>query len=372
MMDKLIAPTKEDLKAIARREYREKQEAERKKRIFDPRIRLIGIDKTALDQHVHEKQQKNILEQNLEKSYACELEYQNSILNRQLIELNDKRNRIQCEINEYQIRYQRKDQTRDFDLNDPQYKQKTPQFQGFDWLGEDLSYMQRKHMQQAQLRSCWKQQMFERNQIKADVAEAERTMEAIAIQHDGRLKEIDQTEALLRRQIQCNTSKFNLELSLKQKEKKMREQKENEEDNLAEIINNLTSDMLLERKDNGISSSLFGGNRKSACMYRGMTDDELKEIRQEQFRQIAMKKSLLAEAKETDIRHDETQKSLCNLFEIKQLELQRQRQQSISNQNATNTRLSQIQKQRNNYLNQNVYIFKPTDEYFQQFNTTTR
>lgn len=57
---------------------------------------------------------------------------------------------------------------------------------------------------------------------------------------------------------------------------KFTKRREEEEDNLAEIYNNLTSDMLTENKK--CAESNLGLNRIVAANYRGMTDEEIDRV----------------------------------------------------------------------------------------------
>lgn len=60
----------------------------------------------------------------------------------------------------------------------------------------------------------------------------------------------------------------------------MTKKRHEEEDNLAEVYNNLTSDMMTENKE--CANSNFGTNRKIVTNYRGMTDEEVEKILIEQ------------------------------------------------------------------------------------------
>lgn len=371
-MDRLIAPTKDDVRVSMKREYRMQQEHHRKQRIFDDRTRLIGIDRQALDDHVHEKQRQKQQEQLMAESYASELRQQNATLNERLKELAAERQRMQQELVDYRQQHQRKDQTRDYDLSDPRQLQRMSAFQGFDWLGEDECHQERRKQQKEQMRTWLQQQMQERQQLQQDRRDAERTMEAAMIRHDSRLQEIDRTERGLRRQMHCHTAGYNRELA---KERAMRAEqlrRQDEEDSLAEIVNHLSSDMLLEDKEAATASNLFGGKRICSYMYRGMTDAQSKAIRDEQRQQIEAKKAEAQLCRASDRHCDRIIESSCLELERKEREAQEKRRQANALQNQTNLQLSMEQKQKKQYLKNELYTFQPTDEYFEQFNKTTR
>lgn len=371
-MDFLNKLTKDDLKLLAKRELRQKQECQRKERIFNPRTRIIGIDKHALDEDVKAKKQREVDERNEELAYAKELQNQCDVINSQLKDLKIERTQLESEMNEFRLRFQQKNHTRDFDLNDPEYLKKTSPFDGLDWLGEDTMISHRKYLQKRQLKSWLLQQIDERNEIKANTSKADKETEQIMATHDQRLKEIDESENRLRHEIQRKTALFNMELARQKKFEAKQLKNQCENDNLAEIMNHLTSDMLLETKEIAMTSNLLGNNRICVDIYRGMTDEQLQSIRLEQKRQIEEKQQKLSKEKEINARYVESMRARCDILAHKDQEKQKQRQQMLCEQNIINAKLREEQKRRNQYLNTEVYAFTPSEEYFGQFNTTTR
>lgn len=370
-MDKLLAPTKDDLKSMVKREYRQRQEQARKERILNPRVRLIGVDKEALDEHVKEKQYQKLLEQKEELCFAAEQNRLFDEVDGQLKKIAEEKLREQCEMNEFRNRYQRKEETREFDLNDPHRLRKMPSSDGLNWLGFDAENVQRVKLQREQQKSWLQQQIDEKNELKKNFTEAEQAFESTALNQDILIKEKEFTESEQRRKIQLDTAKFNFKLMQMQKAKKMEDKRRERQDDLAEIMNNLSSDMLLESKED-VASSLFGENRFSTTTYRGMTEHQLNEIRNEQLRQIQEKKCQLEEMKKSDVVYNEAVKNQMNSLEMEEQRVQRKRQQSQADQNAVNALLFEDQKQRNQHLNSEVYKFTPTEEYFEQFNKSSR
>lgn len=371
-MDSLLAPTKDDLKSVLKREFRQRQEQARRPRIFNPRIRLIGVDKAALDQHVYEKEHQRLSKLKEELCYALEQDRQTEVLNDELNKLAEEKFQAQCELNEFRSNCQRKEQARDFDLNDPEYLRKMSPLDGVDWLGEDPDISHRLKLQREQQKSWLQQQIYEKNQMRRNMTEVQKAIEMDALCKDEELKQTDQMERRQRQRLQADTARYNLALAREQRVKRMQNKQQEEQDNLAEIMNNISSDMLTESKDASISSSLFGGSRINPTMYRGMTNEQIREIRLEQLRQIDEKLSKLAKMKESDEHYDQTMKTRTNLLEAEEQDVRRHKLQTLTEQRCTNARLLQEQKQRNHHLNEEVYKFKPTEEYFEQFNTTTR
>ena len=120
---------------------------------------------------------------------------------------------------------------------------------------------------------------------------------------DQRTLDLESFERNARKKIQEENARFNLKLvtngkilfniifankSLYQANdqecNKLRKKKQEEEDNLAEIYNNLTSDMLTENPD--CAQSAFGIGMKVPNLYRGMTSTELAAFRKAQADQV--------------------------------------------------------------------------------------
>lgn len=371
-MDKLLAPTKEDLKLMLKRDYRQRQELARRERIFNPRQRIIGIDKTALDQHVNLKQHERLMKQKEELWHSMEQERQTKEFDLKMNGLVEEKAMKEREMNEFRLKYQRKDQARDYDLIDPLHLQKMPPGNGLEWLGEDPSNLDRIKMQQEQQKSWLQQQMHEKYSMQQDKNKADRLNEMRTIFDDQQQQHNAELLRRKRQQYQMDTAKYNLALAQSQKAKMMEKKKCEEEDNMAEIMNNLASDMLSESKDTGVASSIFGGKRLIPTMYKGMTENEIKNIRQEQLRQIDENLTKLEQTKESNQMYYDCMKQRRELLEIEEQELQKHKEQTLTEQMMLNAQLLREQKERNQHLNKDVYKFKPTDEYFEQFNKTTR
>lgn len=370
-MDKLLAPTKDEMKSLLKYEYRQRQEQARKDRIFNPRIRLIGIDKNALDQHVQEKQQQQFEQAKQEHCFAMEQNRQMEMCNLQINEAAAERMRMQREIDEFRNQFQRKEQTREFDLNDPNYL-RYQSADSLDFLGRDPQCMHRIRLQREQQKSWLEQQIDEKIEIQIKMSEADQAIEIGALNQDAQLSKEEQLKRMQRKKQLFDTANFNLALAQAQKQKQLDEKRREYEDNLAEMMNHLSSDMLMENKEAGASSSLFGGKRINPTTYRGMTDDQLNEIRREQLQQIKQKKFQMALQKENEMLYAEVLTNNLNQLEAEDQDAQCKRTQMLTQQSSINGQLVNEQKQRNHHLNEDLYKFTPTQEFFDQFNTTTR
>lgn len=371
--------TKQDLKEAACIEFRRRNEEERKKRIFNPRTRMIGVDREAIDKQLLEKNQQRQHEAEIQQRYDNELQRQKDELNLQLNALARERFQLQCELNEFRARYQRREQTREFDLNDPHYLRNSLTARdsstgaplklsnSLTFMGEDEHCEERSRQQKQQQRAWLQQQIQERNRIKTEVEQASRALDAAIKAHDDRIRQIDDAEQQLRRQIKQNTVEFNVQMAREQQAKREQRKREDDEDDMAQIINMLTSDMLTENKALGKTSN-FGPGRKVISQYRGLTDEEMHQIRNEQKQQIVEKIERDNCAKQTEEQFDRMLALRVENTLREERELTRRRQEIADQINRENNQLTEQQR-----LMQNVcYSSDPNDEYFAQFNTTTR
>ncbi|CAG9130372.1 unnamed protein product [Plutella xylostella] len=115
------------------------------------------------------------------------------------------RRRIGLEIDEYRVRYQRPEDRREFDLNDPDaLKKQLPPRAGDDmpvglssaqkFEGEDLNYEERRKLMAAQRNSWLQQQMRERRAAEDERRKAEDAYMMAIKARDARAGELDRLE----------------------------------------------------------------------------------------------------------------------------------------------------------------------------------
>lgn len=370
--------TKSDLKELAKIERRRILEEERKRRIFNPRARLIGVDVHALNAQINEKQCEKNREKADEKRFDFELSRRDYELSEQLNRLSIERRRIECEINKFRTDCQRKEFSRDFDLSDPNsLKQSSPARVGDDdprlgissaqiFMGEDIQSDERRRQQQLQQKAWLLQQIDEKRRFESARADATRRMSATMNAWNNRIREIDESEQKLRKQMAQNTANFNLELAKEQAATRMREKSEEDKDNRAEMINIWTSDMLSENRELGKVSPL-GGKHVVVSQYRGLTDDEIRQIREYQKQQIDESKQRKENERVDDRRYDEILSAQMGQVKNEETKSRAMKLKFMDELTRENIELSE--KQRRQQIN---VLEGPKEEYFAQFNTTTR
>ncbi|CAG9130374.1 unnamed protein product [Plutella xylostella] len=160
---------------------------------------------------------------------------------------------------------------------------------------------------------------------------------------------------------------------LKAAEKKQLEDiiKEQEEaDNTAEMYNHLTSDMLTENPD--VAKSALGTNRAIGYMYKGMNQEQLKKFHEAQKEQMIAAKAKRDEEAKTEAEWQALSNSIQREVASLDLEDKRKRRELARQLMEENQLLALQQKEKEKYMREVVNNNAPTEEYYAQFNTTTR
>lgn len=373
--------TEKDRQEAERTERKRLQERQRKDRIFDTKARIFGVDTASLDEQVAAKQRQKDAEmrrdrefEDMERKKAEEL----GDLEREEMELKRK---VEEETNLFRQNCQKKEAAREFDLNDKDQlkKEKPPRVSDSDpWLsvsgaqkfaGEDLSHTQRIKAQKEEQRSWLQHQMEEkRRQVEANKLRDRNIFNAIiasANQEDERTA----LDIVRKNERSRENAEFNQRLAKERSTRKLSERVAEEKDNLAEIYNHLSSDILTENP--ATAASALGRNRKLQYMYRGMSKGEAESYRQGQLQQQedSMRKINSEKLKEKKYQDMENANHRRNELEHRQQE--RTMKNEALDRKEENQQLARLQSAEQEALNKELTENQPTEEYF-RFNTTSR
>lgn len=373
--------TEKDRQEAERTERKRLQERQRKDRIFDTKARIFGVDTASLDEQVAAKQRQKDAEmrrdrefEDMERKKAEEL----GDLEREEMELKRK---VEEETNLFRQNCQKKEAAREFDLNDKDQlkKEKPPRVSDSDpWLsvsgaqkfaGEDLSHTQRIKAQKEEQRSWLQHQMEEkRRQVEANKLRDRNIFNAIiasANQEDERTA----LDIVRKNERSRENAEFNQRLAKERSTRKLSERVAEEKDNLAEIYNHLSSDILTENP--ATAASALGRNRKLLYMYRGMSKGEAESYRQGQLQQQedSMRKINSEKLKEKKYQDMENANHRRNELEHRQQE--RTMKNEALDRKEENQQLARLQSAEQEALNKELTENQPTEEYF-RFNTTSR
>ncbi|CAI6375431.1 unnamed protein product [Macrosiphum euphorbiae] len=271
---------------------------ERKKRIFNPTTRTIGIDKDALDRQVQEKKILRDQEQAKQQAYSNKL-LQDCATSLKLDEQNKKKQKeIDLEILEYRKKYQAPETRREFDIYDPlQCRKGQPNRIGDDdpritlssvqrFEGEEGTTKEQKAEQIKQQRVWLEMQIREKNKTREENKNVERTWQETEHTTVQRAMALATLENECRRKLIEANYRYNQALASEQKMNKSIMEAESNEDKMVEVYNAITGDFLTENPELGFNSAL-GPGKISTSLYKGLTPAMKQAIYDEQASQRA-------------------------------------------------------------------------------------
>ncbi|XP_058979105.1 RIB43A-like with coiled-coils protein 2 [Musca domestica] len=374
--------TQADLNEATKLQKRQQFEEERKKRIFNAKQRLYGLDIPTIERQIAEKNKTRQLEQERERRHEEQTEMMQKIIHAKELEMEKRKRLAESDLNFYRCRFQNKEQRREFDLNDPEGMKKSKPARNADdditlgissaqiFLGEDLGHRERQRRQREQQRAWLDQQIAERKQAENARLQADRVLQESIQSRDQRLEEMAKSERKTRNQILDSLQQYNNELARRKRDERLRQQKEKAEDDLAEIYNMLSSDMLTENPD--VAQSRTHPNKKIAFMYRGMTPEELKDFRRDQQQQMVERKKHETEQQLMDKQWEQYALNMDRELQLKDREMERRRQKEYAKILEENDRLAREQKLQKDLNDQIMLSNRVTQEFYDKFNTTTR
>jgi hypothetical protein len=257
---------------------------ERAERLKDPRQRVMGIDKHALDEQVKEKESLNRMEKDRNDYFdkqAMFMDKHAQVLQREVDEVRRQR---EVETKEFRDTFQRKDLSREWDLNNPKRVSSDlparvcdddprcgpASLQRFE--GEDLDARDRRIAQAQQQKRWVDQQQEEKLAKKWMEKEANRVYEDRAEEMAFRTWQIEQQVAAQRKQAHVTTADFNKAMAEQKRREKLQSRMRETQQNLEEIDNALNSDILQE------SEGPLQGRATQSTRFKGLAPEELKDI----------------------------------------------------------------------------------------------
>ncbi|XP_042323442.1 RIB43A-like with coiled-coils protein 2 isoform X2 [Sceloporus undulatus] len=373
---------RQDLAEASRLQRRRHEELRRQSRLFDARARTIGIDKEALDTQIKDRKIQEATQKARDEAIASEMKQNDKILC--MLDERQKKDTqvLNKALNEFRQNYQRQETRREFDLSDPQgLKKDTPArladsdprctISGLQkFMGEDLNSQNRWKFQQEQTREWLLEQHKDWQNALADKKHADDLDDKHRIEHDQKVMNLQRIEEETRRAICVATNEFNKALAAESKEKRLLEKQHEKEANVAEISNLLKGDLLSENPQQAVSS--FGAHRVIPDRWKGMNQDQLKEIHDIQMQQVLEKLRLDEEERQRNAEWDRKRIQTARAEILCERQQQRQNRALRRELDNANAQLSQEQKARQTYLDEEVYTNFPSGQYYTQFNTTSR
>ncbi|EDX10140.1 RIB43A-like with coiled-coils protein 2 [Drosophila simulans] len=373
--------TKQDLDEAMKLQKREQYEDERKRRIFNAKQRLYGLDLEMLDRQILEKKKQRTAQMECDKKFEEQEQLQKRLILAQEMELEKKQRVVDSDLNYYRCRYQRKEQRREFDLNDPNFLKKARPTRVADndislgvssaqiFQGEDLYNSDRKQRQREQQRAWLDQQVQERKRAEDARKQADNVLMDNVGCRDKHLQEMAKSDHQMRNQVIQRVRQFNINMAKQKQLDREREKREKYEDDMAEIYNMLSSDMLTENPD--VAQSRTDPNKKIAFMYRGMTPEELRVFRIGQEQQLRLSIQRKTEAQMMDKQWEQYSINMDRTLVLHQIEDDRRRKAEFDELMRANSKLAVEQdRQRKEAL---VGLTNAVSEdFYDQFNKNSR
>ncbi|XP_037720770.1 RIB43A-like with coiled-coils protein 2 [Drosophila subpulchrella] len=373
--------TKQDLDEAMKLQKREQYEDERKRRIFNAKQRLYGLDLEMLDRQILEKKKQRTAQMECDKKFEEQEQLQKRLISAQEKELEKKQRVVDSDLNYYRCRYQRKEQRREFDLNDPNFLKKARPTRVADdditlgvssaqiFHGEDLYNSDRKLRQREQQRAWLDQQVQERKKAEDARKQADNLLMDNVGCRDKHLQEMAKSDHQMRNQVIQRVRQFNMNMAKQKQLEREREKREKYEDDMAEIYNMLSSDMLTENPD--VAQSRTDPNKKIAFMYRGMTPEELRVFRLGQEQQLRLATQRKTEAQMMDKQWEQYAINMDRTLVLHQIEDDRRRKAEFDELMRANSKLAVEQdQQRKEAL---VALSNAvSDDFYDQFNKNSR
>jgi vacuolar-type H+-ATPase subunit I/STV1 len=285
-------------------------------------------------------------------------------------------------LNEFRALHQQPSSRREWDLYDPDALKKDrparvsdddprcgiSSLQKFD--GEDLNNKARSKFQEEQRRVWAEQQIRERQQAEDNQKKADRLYELKMRELDQRACELQTAEEACRKAITEATKDYNKAQAREQASRQAVFKQQEDDDKKTEIANLLYGDFLTENP--AAAQSAFGAHRVIPDRWKGMTPEQIAEIRRVQDLQRKEAQRLRDEERRRQEEFDRQRIAHAQAAQLLERENERRRRALDQQLADENRRLSAEQRSHQDYLTKNVYTNEPTAAYFMQWNTSTR
>nr|DBA21640.1 TPA: hypothetical protein GDO54_018249 [Pyxicephalus adspersus] len=379
-----------DPKEIAAIERRRNKEQQRQSRIFNAKVRTIGVDVPTLERQVEERKAMEKLEKARDEAFGkyfmviCNADRQQ--YDKIALMLEQRENQIARDLDKavqnFREGHQQPQNRREFDLYDPDFLKKDRPARVSDhdprcgpaslqkFAGEDLSEKERKKLQTELSKKWLTEQKDERKRSEAQKKYADELYDKKRVELDERAQHLSKMEEDCRKAVDMAISNFNQALAKESSERIKLEKQQEEDNNFSEIYNHLTGDILTENPD--VAVSYYGPHRVVPDRWKGMSPQQLKAILEIQAQQQQEKQRLKEEEKQQDAEWDKQRILVARAA----MTLEQQEEQLSSEirkrMDQYNQQLSREQRAHLEYLDKVVYTNNPTAHYHSQFNTTSR
>ncbi|XP_018521393.1 RIB43A-like with coiled-coils protein 1 [Lates calcarifer] len=378
-MYKVDLPVDQSIKKDVER--RRSAETARKARIFNTRLRVMGLDLNALNQQVQEKKHKQSMERQRDKAFDKLRECHDEILLQQDIDEREKRAALHTDLTQYWATHQRVEDSRDADLKcglkgafritipEGELGPASMQIFAGEAIGEEQ--MRREQMRktardlQAQKEDNARRCMG--NKHREMLVSRELVHQDLRGVQQAALEEECKTAARIA------LDNYNQALSAERAERLKEQQRREEREDLAEVWHTLTSDMMTECAE--AAEREVGGGKPPRILidrWKGMSPEQLSAIHEEREAQLLQRQRQRDAEKIQDAAWNLQLLKLSREAEEEEMRAAELRRQRRIQMDQYNMQLAREQQAYQEYLDKKLYTNEPTKEYFHQFNTSSR
>ncbi|XP_070147733.1 RIB43A-like with coiled-coils protein 1 isoform X2 [Ovis canadensis] len=280
-----------DPKEVAPTEARN-QEKERQSRFFNVRTRVMGVDLEALNNQVEERKLQEATERSKKAAYGTnQVQYD---LVAQMLEKEEaeRTRRLAKKVQNFREQRQQLRNRREFDFwdsnqlwrefpaylgdNAPYYGQASLQC----FSGEDLERAACLRMQQEQFQYSLERQLQEQQQARVDENCTDMLDDQLRLAVDMRAAQLAKLEESCRIAMMAATANANKAQAAKLAERQRREHQRQQEVNLMEVQNQITSDLLAENPQ--VAQNPVAPHRVLPYCWKGMTPEQRATIKKVQ------------------------------------------------------------------------------------------
>jgi len=363
-------------------ERRRQLEAERLQRIKDPKSRIIGIDTDALGAQVAEKQAATAAEKALSNQYDQQrLQQDAQLAYLEQERLRAERTKMQY-LDQFRATEQAKDRAREYDLNDPLSKKNDLPGRCSDddprlsvsgmqkFHGEDLSYAHRMKVQQEELKQWNDEALATKQAALAREKAMDDAYATRALEIDQMKTSLEATARQARNATNVAVAEYQLAQAAAKRERDAASQKSELQDNVEEIANNLSGDLLTENP--AVGRSFVAPNRLRPDHYKGMPPAEQAAFREAQALQRTMNAEKLANDNATKAAEDAMLENMRLQGAYQDAQVAHKRAELRKQMMEDNQDLAGKQFASKSFLDSKVYNNAIDASFFDQFGTTSR
>ncbi|XP_047229352.1 RIB43A-like with coiled-coils protein 1 [Girardinichthys multiradiatus] len=341
-------------------EARRSAERARKARVFNTRLRVMGLDLDALNQQVQEKKCRQNMEKQRDQAFDTLRRCQDETLLQQDNNEKEKRKALHKDLIQLWRSQQQVVDSHDADLQ-------------CDLKGEGVGGEQMRREQVKKNEKDLLAQMDDNKRREIRAKHKEMLVNRELVHQDLRGLQQAAVEEEHKKAARVALDSYNQALAAEQAENLKEQRRREERENLAEMWHTVNSDMMTECAE--AAERHVGGGRPPQVLpdrWKGMSPEQLSTFHREREQQRLDRQRQLWDEKIRNATWDLQLLKLSKKAEEKEQRTAEMRREQRIQMDQYNKQLAREQQAHQDYLNKELYTNKPTKDYFYQFNTGSR